>query len=817
MTIRTRLNLWFALVLILSLMAMGAISYYELVVEPRSLPPRTSNSLVTEDGPIEEEFEALAKCAIPSILLGLGGGWLLMRRALAPVSALSRAAERITEHHFGDKIPRTGNGDELDRLTGVFNEMTTRLQGSFSRIREFTLHASHELKTPLTIMHAELETALHDESLNEKTRARLESQIDEVQRLGRIVDGLTLLTKADAGQISLTNEPCSLDELVKDAFADAQSLGRDRKISVDLSQCRPVRVAGDRDRLRQLLLNLADNAVKYSDSGGTVRMSLSSTDSAAEFTIENSGPGISPDHLLHVFDPFFRGNATRDGVDGCGLGLSIAQWIAGAHGGKIEITSEPNHVTRAKLRLPVISCLICSALCISMLGCARFQPKPLSAAQSADDFDRRALDSEPLKNFIRTNLNSTSALIEPSDPSADWDFEKLWLAACYYHPDLSVARAGWLVSRAGAKTAAQRPNPVLNVTPGYNVTTMMASPWLPLGSIDLPIETAGKRGKRKALAARHEEATRLNVIAMAWQVRARVRRSLIDLTVARRRSELLQSQLKLQQNISKRLDQQVAAGAIADFEAVPARLAVTRANVDLADGRRLLMDAQAALAENIGVPLRAITNITISTRPFGKPDLASLTSSEARKAAVTGRADILAGLADYSASEAALRLEISKQYPDVHLQPGYEFDQGDSKWSLGLTVELPVLHQNQGPIAEANARREESAAKFLALQAKVTAEVDRSIAALITTRVNFDALAGVSNSLSARRDSLRKQFNAGAINEVEMLSADLEVQAGELALFDGEVKIERAIGAVEDAIQRPVETMRVASQMQTVK
>jgi signal transduction histidine kinase len=278
----------------------------------------------------------------------------MMRRALAPVTALTCAAERVNEHNLGDRLPRTGNGDEFDRLTEVFNAMTERLNQSFARIREFTLHASHELKTPLTVMHGELETALQDNALPDPQREQLESELDEVQRLAKIVDGLTLLTKADAGQISLAREPVRLDELVREACADAQSLARSQDIQVSLAACEELTVTGDRHRLRQLLLNLSDNAIKYNQRKGTVTLSLRGMDGNAELAIANTGPGIPAEILPRVFDPFFRGDASHgQTVEGCGLGLSIARWIVAAHGGAVQITSEPNRLTTATVRLPL--------------------------------------------------------------------------------------------------------------------------------------------------------------------------------------------------------------------------------------------------------------------------------------------------------------------------------------------------------------------------------------------------------------------------------------------------------------------------------
>ena len=234
--------------------------------------------------------------------------------------------------------------------------MMERLNRSFARIREFTLHASHELKTPLTVMHGELESTLQDQTLTAPQRERLESELDEVQRLAKIVDGLTLLTKADAGQIKLAREPVRLDELVQEACADAQSLARPNDIQVNLAACEKLTLAGDRHRLRQLLLNLTDNAIKYNRRKGTVTLSLRCVADTAEVAISNTGPGIPPEILPRVFDPFFRADSSHSQtVEGCGLGLSIARWITDAHGGTIQITSDPNRLTKAIILLPLAS------------------------------------------------------------------------------------------------------------------------------------------------------------------------------------------------------------------------------------------------------------------------------------------------------------------------------------------------------------------------------------------------------------------------------------------------------------------------------
>ena len=362
MRIRTRLTLWYAAIMFVSLLAMGILSYFAFAPEPpggvlesmRRAGLGSTKPDENDENDLSEILRIIIWCGVPASLLALGGGWWLMRKALAPVTALTRAAERMNEHNLDERLPLAGSGDELDRLTQIFNAMTERLNLSFRRVREFTLHASHELKTPLTVIHNELETALQNQNLPAEERQRLESELDEVQRLGKIVDGLTLLTKADAGQIVLAREPVRLDELVQEALANAESLARPREIQVSLTGCQELTVLGDRHRLRQLLLNLTDNAVKYNRPGGTVTLGLRSAGSIAEVTIANSGDGIQAEILPRIFEPFFRGDPSHSQtIDGCGLGLSIARWIATAHKGSVQITSPPGQITKAVLTLPL--------------------------------------------------------------------------------------------------------------------------------------------------------------------------------------------------------------------------------------------------------------------------------------------------------------------------------------------------------------------------------------------------------------------------------------------------------------------------------
>jgi len=283
-----------------------------------------------------------------------------------------------------------------------------------------------------------------------------------------------------------------------------------------------------------------------------------------------------------------------------------------------------------------------------------------------------------------------------------------------------------------------------------------------------------------------------------------VRVNLLDFAAANRRSALLESQLAVQERIVKLLEQRLAVGAISQLELTTARIAVNRTRLELGDARLKRAEAHGRLAESLGVSVSALDGVELLF-DFSERAVDGLTSTEARQIALRGRSDILGALSDYAATEAELRLQIAKQFPDVHLNPGYQFDQGDNKWTLGLTFELPVLNQNQGPIAESKARREEAAARFTELQAKVISEIDRAVAAY---RVAREQLATSDSLLAAERQqqqSVEAQLKAGAVDQLDMLNVQLELGVATLAQLDGQARLQQSLGALEDALQRPMD------------
>jgi outer membrane protein TolC len=324
--------------------------------------------------------------------------------------------------------------------------------------------------------------------------------------------------------------------------------------------------------------------------------------------------------------------------------------------------------------------------------------------------------------------------------------------------------------------------------------------------LDIPIETAGKRAYRRAQSAHLSEAARLNVATVAWQVRRELRSGLLALNSAEQHAQLLQRQVSIQEQIVALLQGQVQAGALAGSASVPFRIALIKARLDLIEAQWAASQARASVAEAIGIPLRALDGARLIFSGLEALEtITQLGSAEVRRAALQSRPDILGALAEYAASQSALQLQIAKQYPDLRLQPGYQFDQGDNKWTLGISVELPILNQNQGPIAEASAKRQEAAAHFNALQAKIIAEIDNASQAVRVAEMSSLALHTLAEEQAKRLEGVAAQLRAGAVDQLESLTAQNESLLTELAELDGRLKLQQAVGALEDAVRRPFE------------
>ena len=290
------------------------------------------------------------------LLLAAGGGWLLARRALRPVDRMVETARRISAEHLTDRLTEAETGDELGRLAKTLNEMLSRLDASFNQIRQFSADASHELQTPLTILKGEMEVALRSPRSPEEYERILKSALEEIDRISRLVEGLLLLARADAGVLRMDRKPVDLAQLVEEVYSQTRLLAEARSLTLRIEMIEPLTIQGDYDRLRRLLLNLVDNGIKYTPPGGQVTLSLKREDGRASLRVADTGIGLSPEDQERVFQRFYRSTEARSGGQGgAGLGLCIARSIAEAHGGKIEVVSKTGQGSTFTVLLPLPS------------------------------------------------------------------------------------------------------------------------------------------------------------------------------------------------------------------------------------------------------------------------------------------------------------------------------------------------------------------------------------------------------------------------------------------------------------------------------
>ena len=442
-------------------------------------------------------------------------------------------------------------------------------------------------------------------------------------------------------------------------------------------------------------------------------------------------------------------------------------------------------------------------LTLFITGCAHFQPRPISALQVASDFKDRTLNATEFKQYLETNLHHEIT----SWPPKSWDFSALMLAAFYYHPDLDVARAQWGVAKAGIISAGGRPNPSVGFTPQFNANSVTdISPWTLGFTFDIPIETAGKRGYRIVQARHFCEAARLNIASTAWQVRNRLRTNLLNLYAANLIQETLEKERTTQEDYVKDLEERAANGEVSWLLVTDARLSRDQTLISLREAQRQVTQARTEVAGALGIPVDALAEIQLSFDYFDEvPRPEELHPEELRRYALVNRADILKALAEYAASESALQLEIAKQYPDIHLQPGYTFDQGDNKWALGLTLTLPVLNRNEGPIAVAKARREEVGMQFLVIQSQVINKMEQALAGY---KLAFEKFETANSFLATQKNKylfLQNTLKNGEAGRLSLIHAQLDLDRTMLSRIDAFIKVQQALGAVEDAAQYPLD------------
>lgn len=420
-------------------------------------------------------------------------------------------------------------------------------------------------------------------------------------------------------------------------------------------------------------------------------------------------------------------------------------------------------------------------------GCVPFKARPLSAEETSVDFNSRSLSDSGLRAF----------LAEQKASGASWTVDRLALAAAYFHPDVALARAEAEEAAAGIKTAQMRPNPVFTFSPQYaSFRAPAPTPWFFGPSLSIPIETAGKRSKRTEQAFAAAEAARWRVSSRAWAARSRVRAAMLELHSARENIRLLETEQKLHDEAIKKLTAQMDAGDVSPFELTQARLMLNRTRLAFQDAQRTAATGEARLAAAIGITLHALKSARLDFSAFHRlPD-----PGNSHRRALTQRADLMVLLAEYAASEAALKLELAKQYPDVNIAPGYDYNSGQNRWQLGLNLPIP-LNQNRGPIAQAEAKRVTAEKRFLAQQATIQGELDIALAAYRASRAKATTAAQLAQDAAAAADTTKRMVDAGEVSALELTRRQIETSTANVALLVAQLEAQTAAGALEDAMQ----------------
>lgn len=434
-------------------------------------------------------------------------------------------------------------------------------------------------------------------------------------------------------------------------------------------------------------------------------------------------------------------------------------------------------------------------------GCRGYQyhPVPASPPALADSLKTRTLDDPALRAWMENAAGFQPAVW----PIQSWNLRALTLAAWYFNPDLDIARAHVAAADAAIRTAAMKPNPTISVGPGYE--SAPESPFMMAIDLSIPIETAGKRGYRVAVARNESAASRLQLAETGWAVRSRVRAAWISYIFATRNVQLLQQQVSIQARYANLLQQRLRAGEIPLPETTAAQIDLTNLTQALRTAEGQVSIAHAALAAAIGIPDSALEGKTITWPEADSPPSPSqLPSRQVREAALLNRLDVQRSLAQYKAAQSALQLEIARQYPDMNLGPGYAFEEGYQLISLNLSAVLPVRNRNQGPIAEAEAQRKLAGAQLLAAQSTVIADTGKAMAQY---RAAWATLAEARRSqaqIESQYHAAQQAFTAGETDRLTMLAAGLQRAIAERSTADALLQTQQSLGLLEDALQRPI-------------
>lgn len=446
----------------------------------------------------------------------------------------------------------------------------------------------------------------------------------------------------------------------------------------------------------------------------------------------------------------------------------------------------------------IFSRFLCLVSVLPLAGCAvqHYQAAPLIPAETSSTFESRNLSDTGLQTFVEKSFGQP---MTPWPPKL-WDLPTLSLIGLYFSPEMQAARARLEEAEAAIVTAGARPNPILDFAPG------VPSPYLLTLDFAVPLEIKGKRGYRIRSARNLDQAARFDLADSAWKVHSAVRRALLDHLLASRSLELYRSEEQIRTEQVRLLQERFVVGDIPRPELDLARIELSKTHLSISTAEGQVAGTKAGLASAMGIPAAGLEGLDFTWSDLGSPpSTQSFSPQDIRRDAVLNRLDIRRSLAQYAAAEADLQLEIAKQYPDIQIAPGYTYEEKNSFFTLGVSMTLPIFNRNQGPIAEAEAKRKEAAATFLQRQAQVIGDSDRALAVYSAA---LNELAEADQSLRQLQDTqLRMTQLAVAVGEEDRLTLNgmqLESAVVARARLDALDRAQIALGDLEDAVQRPL-------------
>jgi outer membrane protein TolC len=451
------------------------------------------------------------------------------------------------------------------------------------------------------------------------------------------------------------------------------------------------------------------------------------------------------------------------------------------------------------MRVSIASAILIMA---ALAGCVRYRPMTLSPPVSEEAFQNRSLSDPELIDFLTSNAVETSKW-----PPEELDVRTLALIGYYFSPDLSVARAALTAWEAAVRVAGLRPSPSMSFEGGYNRNPETHALYSIFPSFT--IETAGKRGLRIVQAQRELEASRAGFVEAGWNMRSRIRTAVYNYLLSDRRLKLLEDEVAIRSEIVDIYEKRVAAGETSrpDFDIYRVDLVTARALLGAVRGETA--QAQVAVANATGLPGTSLGSVRIRAPELESPPVPeSLPITLVRKAGVLHRADIRRALAEYAAADAAVRLEVASQYPDVQLSPGYAFQEGFGQYVLnGVLQPLSVFHRNRPLIEQAEAQREQAASQFKLQQAQAIGELERATGQYRAAFTAWmDAGSRVLVIQQGRETAARRALAAGEGDRLSVATARLETITASRSELEALTRVTTALAALEDSMQQPLTT-----------